>query len=46
MSQGNSRTNGVADRESGSQPNWEDDYQNIGHRPLAPLNEPPQHAAN
>jgi hypothetical protein len=34
MSQGNSRTNGVADRESNSQPNWEDDHQNIGHRPL------------
>jgi hypothetical protein len=34
MSQGNSRANGISDRESNSQPNWEDDHQNIGHRPL------------
>jgi hypothetical protein len=46
MSQGNSRTNGISDRESSSQPKWEDDHQNIGHRPLATLNEPPQQAAN
>jgi hypothetical protein len=35
MSQGNSRTNGISDRESNSQPNCED-HRDIGHNLSSP----------